>query len=378
MSTGREVNGIEARSQSEYDAFLRDNDKIQKIKKRFNLKNVEDIEKIHGSIVNGSLEFESKVGFEFEDEIDDLYRKFHLNTPRKVPKKYEDDFRVEESTDYADKELVEYYLKKRQRNSVIFKYLIIGLSCIVIIGCSVFALRKIGSDLNSDESMESISVSKKDNAFVFTTIKPDYNTTVTYDEFTIPDVLSEYASLVETNNDLVGWIHIDDTYIDYPVMQAKDNDYYLSHNFDGKKDANGCIFADANCSIYPRSKNIILYGHHMKSGKMFAHLEKYNEYEFYVNHKTFIFDTIYEHSQYEIVCVFRDYVHTSDDTDFKYYEFVNVNSETEFDSYVSEMKEKALYETGVTAEYNDDILMLSTCDYAQKNGRFVVMAKKIK
>ena len=301
-------------------------------------------------------------------EDDDMLYSDYINSRKKV----------EESEENVDKELVEYYLEKQRKRKSTAKFAIIAVAFGVVILSLFMVIIKAVSDKRSETVREEIEESKKDNAFVFTTIKPVYNTTVTYDTYEIPDILMDYQDAYKKNEDLVGWIRIEDTHIDYPVVQGSDNEYYLSHNFNGKNDANGCIFVDMNCSIYPRSKNIIVYGHHMKSGKMFANLEKYDSYDFFSKHRTFTFDTIYEHAEYEVIFVFRDYVHASDDTDFKYYEFVDVNSETEFNSYMEELKGKSIYNTNVSVTMDDELLTLSTCDYMQANGRFVVMAKKIK
>lgn len=373
MSFDQSVNGITATSRDEYEAFLRDEKRIEKIRQRIDFNDKKQVERLYSSICTGSIRFESKVGFAFEDEVDRLLK----SGPMKATSKKAIQREVAKDEIYADKELVEHYLKKERVKRVVVKYVLIGVSIIALFACIFFVISRISSDANNENGIAEIAKAKKDNAFVFTTISPEVKDTVTYDEYTIPDILPQYADAYGMNPDLIGWIKIDDTNIDYPVVKGEDNSFYLSHGFNGKKDANGCIFADMNCDIYPRSMNVILYGHHMKSGKMFANLEKYNDYAYYEKHKTFAFDTIYETAKYEIVFVFRDYVHNSDDTDFKYYEFVNVNSETEFNSYMDELKNKSLYETGVEASYDDQLLTLSTCDYQQTNGRFVIIARKI-
>jgi len=181
----------------------------------------------------------------------------------------------------------------------------------------------------------------------------------------------------EKNKKLIGWLKIDDTIIDYPVMQTSDNKYYLEHNFNQEYDKNGSLFLDCSCSVYPRSTNLIIYGHHMKSGQMFGQLQKYAKESYYEKHKEIQFDTIYEKGTYEIMYVFRSQVYNEDDLVFKYYQFINANSGTEFQSYMEEMKKLSLYDTGVTAGFGDSLLTLSTCDNSQKDGRFVVVAKKI-
>ena len=84
----------------------------------------------------------------------------------------------------------------------------------------------------------------------------------------VPDILPEYESLYNINKRLIGWVKIADIDIDYPVMQTVDNEYYLDHDFGQNYDKNGCIFMDKDCDVIDRSTNLIIYGHHMKSGAM--------------------------------------------------------------------------------------------------------------
>ena len=132
-----------------------------------------------------------------------------------------------------------------------------------------------------------------------------------------------------------------------------------------------------DCDVIGPSTNLILYGHHMKSGKMFGGLDKYQDEEYYKNHKYIDFDTIYEEGIYQVMYVFRSRVYSEDEVVFKYYRFIDAVSEIEFNSNMNEMAAISLYDTGVTASYGDRLLTLSTCDYQEKNGRFVVVAKKV-
>ena len=137
---------------------------------------------------------------------------------------------------------------------------------------------------------------------------------------------------------------------------------------------------DVKANIYsPTSANdnYIIYGHHLTSGKMFSSLVKYEDQAFYEKHKYIRFDTIYEEHLYQVMFAFRSKVYNEDDVVFKYYQFIDANSEEEFNSYMLEMSEQSFYETGVWAFYGDELLTLSTCDYHQDNGRFVVVAKRI-
>lgn len=198
----------------------------------------------------------------------------------------------------------------------------------------------------------------------------------------IPEVLPEYKNLLNVNKKLIGWLKIDDIdnekpFINYPVMQTSDNEYYLTHNLEQEYDKNGSIFMDKDCDVLKPSTNFILYGHRMQSGAMFGKLSKYEDEKFLKKHQYIEFDTIYEKGLYQVMYVFRSTILNSDDVSFKYYQFIDANSSMEFDSNMDEMKAISLVDTGVTAEYGDRLLTLSTCDYYETNGRFVVVAKKV-
>ncbi len=206
---------------------------------------------------------------------------------------------------------------------------------------------------------------------------PVIHYTVDEGQSTPPPVLDEYKNLLNKNKRLIGWVKIDDTNIDYPVMQTTDNEYYLDHNLNQEYDKNGSIFMDKDCDVLKPSTNFILYGHHMKSGQMFGSLSLYSDQSYYEKHPYIQFDTIYEKGLYEIMYVFRSRVYSEDEIVFKYYQFIDAQSEQEFDSYMNDMEGMSLYDTGVTASFGDQLLTLSTCDYQEKNGRFVVVAKKV-
>ena len=190
-------------------------------------------------------------------------------------------------------------------------------------------------------------------------------------------ILEQYKKLYSQNKSLIGWLKIDDTNIDYPVMQTVNNEYYLDHNYTQEYDKNGSIFLDKDCDITNPSTNMIIYGHHMKSGKMFGKLDLYSSRKYYEDHKYIQFDTIYEQGIYEIMYVFRSRIYNEDEIVFKYYQFFEAATPEEFDATMREMANISLYDTGVTATYGDKLITLSTCDHAEEDGRFVVVAKKV-
>ena len=190
------------------------------------------------------------------------------------------------------------------------------------------------------------------------------------------NLLPELAGLYQQNNDLVGWISVADTNINYPVMQSvKSPDFYLNHSFDKEYSDYGCPYVQENCNVQNPSDNVIIYGHHMKNGSMFADLKKFKNQNFWQEHKTLTFNTLTDKYEYEIVAVFKTVVYTDSADSFKYYQFVNAEIPEKFSAYIDKCKELSLYDTGVSAEYGDKLITLSTCEYFHTNGRLAVWQK---
>lgn len=186
-------------------------------------------------------------------------------------------------------------------------------------------------------------------------------------------VFDKYRPLYEQNNDLVGWIRIDGTGIDYPVMQTPSNpDYYLKHSFEKKWSDYGVPYVDGSCTI-GLSNNLIIYGHNMKNGTMFHDLVNYTKNGFYEAHPVIYFDSVDAPGQYQIIAAFR--YNTNKET-FVYNEHTDMN-EVEFAEYVENCRARSIYDTGFSAKFGDQLITLSTCEYTYTNGRFVVVAKKI-
>lgn len=182
-------------------------------------------------------------------------------------------------------------------------------------------------------------------------------------------------ALHEENPDCIGWLTIPDTMIDYPVMyHPEEKNYYLKRDFNEEYNANGCLFLSEICDP-ETSDNLIIYGHHMNSGKMFATLEGYKGQEFYQEHPLITFNTLHGKETYQVIAAFSTPVYTGND--FPYYAFSKAENREEYQSFVEAVKGRSFYETGYTAAYGDKLLTLSTCEYSQKNGRMVVVAKKI-
>lgn len=190
-------------------------------------------------------------------------------------------------------------------------------------------------------------------------------------------VLPEYETLLQQNPDMVGWIKIDDTGIDFPVVQ-RDNTFYLEHSFEGKENANGCIFVDDRCDIVNPTTNTIVYGHNMKSGMMFGGLKQYLQEGYLDAHKIIQFSTIYEHRQYEIVAVGLSKVQYQDESAYRYYDFIDAKSDQEFEEFITNINQLAVFGDANALTKEDRIITLSTCNSYTEDGRLFVVAKQIK
>lgn len=187
----------------------------------------------------------------------------------------------------------------------------------------------------------------------------------------------QVEELKKENEDVVGWLQIEDSNINFPVLQGSDNEYYITHNYKKEKSKDGAIFLDKDYNWDIPSSNLLIYGHNNKNGNMFQELLNYKEESYYLKHPIIKFTTINEDSNYEIISVFLSRVYYKNEKDvFRYYYFINANNEEEYNNYVSESKKASLYDTGKTAKYGDQLLTLSTCEYSQVDGRFVVIARR--
>lgn len=191
-------------------------------------------------------------------------------------------------------------------------------------------------------------------------------------------ILPEYRELARENPDLVGWLKIDGTKINYPVMATPtDPQFYLRRNFQKNYDYSGTPFLDYRCDAGLPSTNLVIYGHCMKNGGMFGQLEQYKEKEFFTEHPIIQFDTLYERRTYEIAAVILTQVPADGEEGFRYYDFIQAQSQEEFDGFIRSLRETDLYETGITPQYGDELITLSTCSYHTQDGRLAVIARRV-
>jgi SrtB family sortase len=256
--------------------------------------------------------------------------------------------------------------KKKQNNKIKVKIFIVLLSIIFVLGILYtiyyfYDVNKAKQDTsNVQNELNSIEINEQE-------ITP-----------TKTERMLQLEELQKTNSDIVAWIEIEGTNINYPILHTSNNDYYLTHNYKKEYVSSGSLFLDKDFDLNKPSTNYLIYGHRNKQGLMFEDLLKYDKEDFYKAHSNIKFTTTKEDSIYEIIAVFYSRVYyKSEQNVFRYYYFINAENEQEFNNYINNSKTASIYDTGKTAEYGDQLLTLSTCEYSKEDGRFVVVARKI-
>ncbi len=392
------VEGRQFRTESDYKRAMKDQELICKLRTAAQGMDKQGLQKLSADLQTGKYTFYTLLGQDFADEVREMLKSAG-NTKKKKSQKRgkgtagglppraagkafskaatvslgaEDD---EEMEAFVQEELKR---RERRRRILIIASSILAACCLGYFGIYAYFEQRTGNTYqslnalrNKEQGQNSTDSAPADDRPLFTLDgEPEQK-----------EVLEEFKDLLNKNKKLIGWLTFDDITIGgesgFPVMQTSDNEYYLTHNMNQEYDKNGTIFMDKGCDVLKPSTNFILYGHHMQSGKMFGKLDLYQEQSYCEEHPYIQFDTIYEKGTWQVMYVFRSRVYSEAEIVFKYYQFIDADSEQEFDSYMQEMAAMSLYDTGVTAQYGDQLLTLSTCDYQETDGRFVVVAKKV-
>ena len=389
------LRGRTFRTKTDYARAWHDNRVITQIEASLNKSDITQVSNLRRSLENNKIKFESILGQDFLDEIVSLEQKLlteateeeaidkratikknklkdkasksDSNTKLKTKKPKAEKARALDDYDPDMKHEILRELKKAQRRRSILLS-VLGLCVVFSVGYLIYYYSYY--EKNDIEYSELSTLVKEDSGGTV-----EINYTEKQDK---PPILKKYETLYNKNRKLIGWLKIEGCDIDYPVMQTSNNEYYLDHNYNQEYDKNGSLFLDKDCDAAFPNDNMIIYGHHMKSGKMFGNLNYYSKESFWEDNREFTFDTIYETGTYAVMYVFRSKIYSEEEIVFKYYQFIDATSENEFNSNMEEMANMSLYDTGVTASYGDRLITLSTCDSSEEDGRFVVVAKKIK
>ena len=186
--------------------------------------------------------------------------------------------------------------------------------------------------------------------------------------------ITKVTDLKNQNSDIIGWLEIENTNINYPVLQGDDNEFYMTHNYKKEKSKNGSIFLSKDYNWDIPSSNLLIYGHNNKNGTMFQELLNYEDFNFYKEHPTIRFTTATEDMEFEIISVFKSRVYyKSEQNVFRYYFSINANTKAEYDDFINNAKAASLYDIKKAANYGDQLITLSTCSYHVKDGRFAVV-----
>ena len=243
--------------------------------------------------------------------------------------------------------------KKRILNIVI--YLILFLVLI----CSGFKLYFWYEDKKSnDETIEQLK-----NNVKLEKIKTDNSNNEKY--------IVDFKKLKSENNDVVAYIKVNNTNIEYPIVKTSNNNFYLNHSFDKSKNSRGWIFADYKNKFDNTDKNIVIYGHNMRDGSMFGSLKNILKEEWYNNSENIkiILTTENEEIFYEVFSVYK--IETED-----YYIKTDFSTDSEYHKFLNIIKDRSIKNFNVKVNTSDKILTLSTCANNNKY-RVVLHAKKL-
>lgn len=182
-------------------------------------------------------------------------------------------------------------------------------------------------------------------------------------------LLDEYKNPAARNSDMRGWIRQEGTVIDYPVMQSKDNDWYLSRNIDKKKVVTGSIVLDFRVDIKNLGRNTPVYGHNMKHGSMFHSLVNYKTEKYFKDHPVIRFDTLYEKMKWEVFAVYVV------DSGYNYVITMDFTDDAEFQQFLDDIRKRSIYPMPFEVTTDDQIMTMVTCSYEFDGARTIVQAR---
>lgn len=267
------------------------------------------------------------------------------------------------------------------------KIIFLGSLCLMIVALVIIAVYFI-TLLKPEEAPIGTTPVNQNGSQVYedgqmVVVNPNAPTKEQIEKLPEGSINEEYAAYYEANNDFVGWVTINGTNVDYPVVQGEDNEFYLHHNFNGEDEFAGTIFTDYEGKFGPNQmpNNTILYGHNMLYKYKFAALNNYNSnIQFLKETPVIDFNTLYQDNKYKIFSVFIINTNEEHGEVFDYTKYVYFKNSDEFYNYILEVIDRSKYNTGVDVEYGDELLTLSTCDGSTgfEDMRLVIVARKVR
>lgn len=376
-------------SREEWENALSDLKKIKYIVEQKDIHKADEALRLYDLIREEKIVFKSEVGEAFFRDISDIVAENQKRLLEEEKKKRQQEIAKQKK----EKKREKWRQKKLTMQQTIYRTA--GIACILLAcGCFVYFAFSQYSEAEKTRELELIkekkSISqavnwyfakKEENQGTETLItenkeQSEYNeenSTQTQKK----EVLPEYSTLYAQYPNLCGWLKIEGTQVDLPVMQTGDNEYYLHRNIDGAEDKNGSLFLDYRANSIEPSSNLIIYGHNMKNGSMFGSLKNYLETDFTEGHRTIQFDTIYEKQKYQLVAVCLSKVEYQDEGGFRYYNFIQAETEEQMQEFINYVRDCAIYSDVNAITKEDKLLTLSTCNSYVEDGRLFVVAKKI-
>lgn len=344
----------------EYRDGQEDVKKIETINRELDIHDPEVAVRLYNMIRDGRIVFKSPIGEQFFSHIADIV--------------------ADQSVDLLEDKAVVEEAEGKVKHQKVLGIAIISLAVVAFV---YFAAMEIGNIMTAQKIKSLQKETKTKTTAESNTAEESSTKSSTEDTENSIDtskltILPEYVQLHTQNPEMVGWLQIDDTDVNYPVMQKNnDNEYYLKHAFDHTEDTNGTLFVDYRSNIVSPTTNTIIYGHNMKSGLMFGGLKKYLDKNYYDAHKTVHFNTLYEKRTYEIVAVCLSQVDYKDQNGFRYYNFITSKSDSDFQQFYETIQGLSAFGSDVDLHTTDQILTLSTCNSYTEDGRLFLVAKRI-
>ena len=265
--------------------------------------------------------------------------------------------------------------KKNNNNLKIVRY-IFGLLCIIIILFSLYIIFKWSFDnykIHRINKNISQNINSYQNNNPGQLVNEPYNKKSNYYYYvTFPFYQADFSNLLEINNDTVGFIKVPNTIINYPIVQTNNNEYYLTHSFDKKKNKAGCLFMDYRSSIDPLGDNTIIYGHRRIDGTLFGSLRNVLTSTWQNNKDNYIiyFSTLKENMLFQIFSIYTIEKES-------YYITTYFRNSLEKQTWLDTIQKRNISTMATEVDINDKILTLSTC-FGDSSERLVVHAKLIK
>ena len=248
--------------------------------------------------------------------------------------------------------------------------------CLIVFGLSIWNLFHIWQEYHAGDQIyhsikEQASLPETESAPASSpSTQADSSEPAETSDPSLPASLVDLDSVKEINEDTIGWIQIPDTNVDYPILQADDNEEYLRRTITGESNKAGSIFVDYRTKEPFREANTLIYGHNLLDGKMFANLMKYEEKDWWEEHPLIYIQTEESVQAYEVYSCYR-----TRDTSYTY--TFGLETETEdYQNYLNYSLNRALYSTGIEPEDTEQTLTLSTCTNDQDTERFIVHARR--